>query len=163
MDWSTSSFTVQHQLLELAKTHVHWAGDTNKLSHPLSSPSPPAFYFCQHQGLFQWVSSLHQVAKALELQLQHQSLMNIQGWFPLGLTGLIWAFTQAFLLPATLPASSFSLAHLTEASGLRQHFFLTEASLNLILPPEFSASFSPGISHTLYNCMLNLSVSPTGL
>ena len=68
-----------------------------------------------------------------------------------------------FLLPTTLPASSFSLAHLTEASGLRQHFFLAETSLNLILPPEFSVSFSQGISHTLYNCMLNLSVSPTGL
>ena len=58
-------------------------------------------------------------------------LMNTQGWFPLGWTGLIWAFTHAFLLPATLPASSFSLAHLTEASGFRQHFFLTEALTKL--------------------------------
>ena len=57
-------------------------------SHPLSTPSPPAFYLSQHQGLFQWVSSSHQVAKVLELQLQNPS-MNIQGWFPLGLTDLI--------------------------------------------------------------------------
>ena len=88
---------------------------------------------------------------------EHSGLISFRmDWFDLSLT-------HAFLLPATLPAPSFSLAHLTEASGLRQLFFLTEASLNLILPPEFSASFSQGISHTLYNCMLNLSVSPTGL
>ena len=55
----------------------------------LSSPSPPAFNISQHQGLFQWVSSSHQVAKVLEFQLQHQSLMNIQDWFPLGWTGWI--------------------------------------------------------------------------
>ena len=59
-------------------------------SHPLMSPSPPAFNLSQHQGLFQWVSSSHWVAKVLEFQLQHQSLqMNIQDWFPLGLTGWI--------------------------------------------------------------------------
>ena len=56
----------------------------------LSPPSPPALNLSQHQGLFQWVGSLHQVAKGLELQLQHQSFpMNIQGWFPLGLSGWI--------------------------------------------------------------------------
>ena len=54
-------------------THVHWVGDAIQPSHPLSSTSPPAFNPSQHQGLFQWVSSLHQVAKVLELQLQHQS------------------------------------------------------------------------------------------
>ena len=54
------------------------------------SPSPPALNVSQHQGLFQWVSSLHQVAKVLELQLKHQSFqLNIQGWFPLRLTDLI--------------------------------------------------------------------------
>ena len=53
-------------------------------SHPLSSPSPPTFNLSQHQGLFYWVSSLHQVAKVLEFQLQHRVLpMNIQDWFPL--------------------------------------------------------------------------------
>jgi len=53
-------------------THVHQVGDAIQPSHPLLSPSPPAFNLSQHQGLFQWVSSLHQVAKVLELQLQHQ-------------------------------------------------------------------------------------------
>ena len=64
---------VHHQLPESTQTHVHWVGDVIQPSHPLSSPSPLALNFSQHQGLFQWVSSLHQVAKVLEFQLQHQS------------------------------------------------------------------------------------------
>ena len=71
MDWSMPGFPVHHQLLELTQAHVHWVGDGIQPSHPLSSPSPPAFNLSQHQGLFQWVNSLHQVAKLLELQ--HQS------------------------------------------------------------------------------------------
>ena len=66
-----------HQLLELAQTHVHWIGDAIQPSHPLSSPSPPALNLSQHQGLFQWVSSSHQVAKVLALQFQHQSFQWI--------------------------------------------------------------------------------------
>ena len=64
---------VNHQLQELAQTHVHQVGDAIQPSHPLSTPSPPAFNLSQHQGLFKWVSSLHQVAKVLEFQLQPQS------------------------------------------------------------------------------------------
>ena len=90
MDYSTSGFPVHHQLLELAQTHVHRVNDAIQPSHPLSFPSPPAFILSHHQGLFQWVSSSHQVAKVLEFQLQHQSFpMNIQDWFPLELTGRI--------------------------------------------------------------------------
>ena len=59
---------MHHQLLEFTQTHVHWIGDAIQLSHPLSSLSPPAFKLSQHQGLFKWVSSLHQVAKVLEHQ-----------------------------------------------------------------------------------------------
>ena len=55
------------------QTHVHWVGDAIQPSHPLSSPSLPAFNLSQHQGIFKWVSSLHQVAGVLEFQLQHQS------------------------------------------------------------------------------------------
>ena len=57
-----------HQLPESTQTYVHWVGDTIRPSHPLSSPSPPALNLSQHQGLFKWVSSLHQVAKVLEFQ-----------------------------------------------------------------------------------------------
>ena len=64
MDCSMPGFPVHHQLLELAQTHAHWVNDAIQPSHPLSSPSP-AFNFSQHQGLFQRVSSSHQVAKAL--------------------------------------------------------------------------------------------------
>ena len=68
-DCSTSGLPVHHQLPELTQTHVHWDGDTIQPSHPLSSPSPPAPSPFQHQSLFQWVNSSHEVAKVLESQL----------------------------------------------------------------------------------------------
>ena len=61
----------------LLKTHVHWVGDAIQPSHPLLSPSPLAFNLSQHQDLIKWVSSLHQVAKGLEFQLQHQFFQSI--------------------------------------------------------------------------------------
>ena len=73
MDCSTPGFPVHHQLLDPAQTHVHWVGDTIQPSHPLSSPSPPAFNLSKNQGLIKWVNSLHKVAKVLEFQHQHQS------------------------------------------------------------------------------------------
>ena len=73
MNHSMPGLPVHHQLLEFTQTHVHWVSDAIQPSHPLSSPSPPALNLSQHQGLFKWVSSLHQVAKVLEFQLQHQS------------------------------------------------------------------------------------------
>ena len=71
MDCSTPGLPVHHQLPELTQTHVHC--DASPPSHSLSSPPPPALILSQHQGLFKWVSSSHQVAKVLEFQLQHQS------------------------------------------------------------------------------------------
>ena len=67
LDCSTPSFPVLHYLPEFAQTLVHWVGDAIQPSQSLSSPSPPAFNLSQHQGLFQWVSSSHQVARVLEL------------------------------------------------------------------------------------------------
>ena len=96
MDCSTSGFPVHHQILELANTHVHWDGNAIQPSHPLSSPSPPAFNPSQHQGLFKWVSSLHQVAKVLELQhwsfqwiFRTDSLVLNQFWWT------SWIFLQS--------------------------------------------------------------------
>ena len=63
MDCNTPGLPVHHQLLKLAQTHVHWAGNAIQPSHPLSSPSPPAFNLVQHQGLFQRVSSSHRWPK----------------------------------------------------------------------------------------------------
>ena len=77
MDCSTPGFPVHHQLPGFTQTHVHWVGDAIQPSHPLSSPSPPTFNLSQYQGHFKWVSSLHQVAKVLEIQLQHQSFQWI--------------------------------------------------------------------------------------
>ena len=77
MDCSTPGLPVHHQLPELAQTHVHQVNDAIEPSHPLSSPSPPTFNLFQHEGLFQWVSSSHQVAKVLEFQLQHHSFQWI--------------------------------------------------------------------------------------
>ena len=71
MDCSTPGLPVHHQLPEFTQTHIHWVGDAIQPSHPLLSPSL-AFNLSQHQDLFQWVSSSHQVAKELEFQLQHQ-------------------------------------------------------------------------------------------
>ena len=76
MNHSTAGLPVQHQLLESTQNHVPSVGDAIQLSHPLSSPSPPALHLSQHQGLFQWVRSPHQVAKILEFQLQHQSFQQ---------------------------------------------------------------------------------------
>ena len=73
MDCSTPGLPVHHQLPELAQTHFHRVGDAIQPSHPLVSPSPPALNLSQHQGLFKWVSSSHEVAKVLQFQLQHQS------------------------------------------------------------------------------------------
>ena len=74
MNYSTPGFPVHHQLQELAQTHVHRVSDAIQPPHPLSAPSAPAFNLSQHQILFQRVNSSNQVAKVLELQLQHQSL-----------------------------------------------------------------------------------------
>ena len=73
MNRSTPGLPVHHKLLELTQTRVHQIGNAIQPYHSLSSPSPPVPNPSQHQGLFQWVNSLHEVAKVLEFQLQHQS------------------------------------------------------------------------------------------
>ena len=73
MHCSIPGFPVLHYLLGFAQTHVHWISDAIQPSHPLSSPSTPAFNLSQYQDLFLGVYSIHQVAKVLELQLQHQA------------------------------------------------------------------------------------------
>ena len=69
MNRSTPGLPVHHQLPEFTETHVHRVGDAIQPCHPLSSPSPPAPNPSQHQSLFQWVNSSHEVAKVLEFQL----------------------------------------------------------------------------------------------
>ena len=90
MNCSTPGLPVRHQLLEFTQIHVQWVGDAIQPSHPLLSPSPPAPNPLKHQCLFQWVNSLHEVAKVLEFQLQASVLpVNTQDWSPLGWIGWI--------------------------------------------------------------------------
>ena len=119
MDCSTPGFPVLHYLPELAHIHVSWINDAIQSSHPLLSPPPPAFNFPQHQGLFQWVSSSHQMAKVLELQ--HQSFQWIfridflySDWFDLSaVKGTFKNILQDYSLKATvLWCSAFFMVQL---------------------------------------------------
>ena len=91
MDCTTPGLPVLPYLPEFAQTHVHSVGDAIQPSYPLSSPSPPALNLFQHQGVFPWVSRLFTSAGQSIGASASASvlLMNIQGWFPLGLIGLI--------------------------------------------------------------------------
>ena len=95
MDFSTPGFPVLHYLPEFAQAHAYWVSDVIQSSNPLSPPSPPALNLSQHHDLFQWVDTSYQVAKVLKLSNEYSVFpisvfpMNIQGWFPLGVTGLI--------------------------------------------------------------------------
>ena len=90
MNRSTPGLPVHHPLLEFTQTHVHRVSDAIQPSYPLSSPSPPAPNPSQHQSLFQWVNSSHEVAKVLAFSALASFLpKNTHGWSPLGWTGWI--------------------------------------------------------------------------
>ena len=122
MDCSMPWLLVHHQLPELTQTHVHRVSDAIQPSHPLSSPSPPTFNLYQHQSLFQWVSSSHQVAKVLEFQLQHQTFQ--------------WIFRTDFLYnglagsPAVQGTLKSLLQHHSSKASILQHsaFFIVQLS-----------------------------------
>ena len=122
-DWSMPGFPVLLCLPELAQTHVHWAGDTIQPSHPLSSPSPPAFILSQHQGLFQWVVSSHQVAKILELQLWQQPFQ--------------WIFRVGFLEGWRVWSSSPSDSQ--ESSPALQFKSIHSSALSLLYGPTLTS------------------------
>ena len=114
MDCNTPGSSVLHCLPQFAQTYLPWVSDAIKPSQPLSPPSPPAFNLSQHQGLFQWVGSSHQVANELKLQLLALVLpMNSQCRFPLKLVGLILPFKDSqepFLAPQFKNISSSMLS-----------------------------------------------------
>ena len=114
MNCSTPGSSVLHYLSEFAQTQVHWVDNAIQPSHPLSSPFPPAFNLSQHQGLFLWVGSLHQVTKVLELQLQNQAFQWILisfriDWFDLlAVHGTLKSLLQYHSSKASsLPCSAF--------------------------------------------------------
>ena len=100
--WTTAcqASLVHHQIPEFTQTHAHRVGDAIQPSHPLLSPSPPGPIPSQHQGLFQWVNSSHEVAKVLEFQLQHQPFqwtprtLGWTGWISLQCKGLSRVFSD---------------------------------------------------------------------
>ena len=166
MDCSMPSFPVHHKLPELAQTHVHQVSDAIQPSHPLSSPSPPAFNLSQPQGLFKWVNSSHEVAKVLELQLQHQSFQNTQDWSPLGWTGWISLqskWTLKSLLQYHSPKASIllnsvfftvQLSHPYMTTGktialTRQTFVGKVMSLLLNMLTRLAITFLPRSKHLL--------------
>ena len=122
MNHSTPGLPIHHQFPELTQTHVHRVGDVIQPSHPLSSPSPPALNPSQHPGLFQWVNSLHEVAKILEFQPQHQSLQSTPR------TGLLWkGWLDLLAIQRTL--KSLLQHHSSKASILqRSAFFIVQLS-----------------------------------
>ena len=90
MDCSMTGFPVLQYLLKFSQTHVHWVSDAIKPFHPPSLTSPPALNRFQNQGLFQRVGCLHHVARVFGASASASVLlMSIQGWFPLGLIGVI--------------------------------------------------------------------------
>ena len=97
-DCSTPGLPVHHQLPEFTQTHVHWDGDAIQPSHPLLSPSPPAFSLSQHQGLFKWISSSHQAAK-----------IHLFGFFlDLHVRDIIWYFSfSVWLISLSVTISKY--------------------------------------------------------
>ena len=113
MDCSTPGFPVLHHFSELAQTHVHWTGDDIQPFYPLLSPSLLSFNFSLHWGLFQWVSSSHQVAKVLELQQKYfqwiSGLISFRiDWFDLfAVSGTLKSLLQHNLKASILQHSAF--------------------------------------------------------
>ena len=129
MDCSTLGLPVRHQLLELAQTHVHPVGDASQPSHPLSSPSPPAFNLAQHQSLQMsqfFTSGGQSIAVAATASVLP---MNIQDWFPLGWTD--WISLQSKGLSrvfsnTTIQKHQFFCAQLSSQSNSHIHTWLLE-------------------------------------
>ena len=135
MDSNMPGLPVHHQLPEFNQTHDHWVGDAIQPSYLLSSTSPPALNLSQHQGLFQWVSSSHQVAKVLEFQLQHQPSSEYSGlisfwmdwWGLLAVEGTLKSLLQHHSSKASiLQRSAFFIvqfSHLHMTTGKKMDFY----------------------------------------
>ena len=134
MNYSTPGLPVHHQLLEFTQTHVHWVGDAIQPSHPLLSPSPPAPNPSQHQNLFQWVNSSHEVAKVLEFQLQHHSFQRNP---------------RADLLQNGLVGSSCSPRDSQESSPTPQFKSINSSELSLLHSPTLTSIHDHRKNHSL--------------
>ena len=134
MNHSTPGLPVYHQLSESTQTHVHGVSDAIQPSHPLSSLSPPALNLSQHQGLFKWVSSSHQVAKVQEFQLQHQSFQ--------------WIFRTDFLSDG-LVGSPCSPRDSQESSPTLQFKRINSSALSFLYGPTLTSIQDYWKNHSL--------------
>ena len=134
MNHSTPGFPVHHQLPEFTQTHVHRVADAIQPSHPLSSPSPPAPNPSQHQGLFQWVNSSHEVAIVLEFQPQHQSFQ----WTP-----------RTGLLQDGLVGSPCSPRDSQESSPTPQFKSINSSTLSFLHSPTLTSIHDHWKNHSL--------------
>ena len=134
MNHSTPGLPVHHQLLEFTQTHVHRVSDAIQPSHPLSSPSPLALSPSQHQSLFQWVNSSHEVAKVLEFQLQHPSFQRNP---------------RAHLLQNGLVESPCSPRDSQESSPTPQFRSMNSSALSLLHGPTLTSIHDHRKNHSL--------------
>ena len=135
MDYSPPGLPAHHQLQEFTQTHVHWVRDAIWPSHPLSSPSPPTFNLSQHQDLFKWISSSHQVAKVLELQPQHQAFQ--------------WIFRMDFLWNG-LDGSLCSPRDSQEFSPTPQFKSINSSALSFLYSPTLTSIHDYWKNHSLF-------------
>ena len=128
MDCSAPGLPVHHQLPEFTQTHVHWVADAIQPSHPLSSPSPPTFNLSQHQGLFQWVGSLHPMVKYWNFSFSISAFNEYWGlisfrmdWMDLAVQGLSRVFSNT-----TIQKHQFFSTQLSLWSKSHNHTWLQE-------------------------------------
>ena len=134
MNCSTPGLPVHHKLPEFTQTHAHWVSDAIQPSHPLLSSSPPAPNPSQHQGLFHWVNSSHEVAKGLEFHLQHQSFQ----WTP-----------RTDLLQDGLVGSPCSLRDSQESSTTPQFKSINFSALSFPHSPTLTSIHDHWKNHSL--------------
>ena len=134
MNRSMPGLPVPHQLPEFTQTHIHRVSNAIQPSHPLSSPSPPAPYPSQHQSLFQWVNSLHEVAKVLEFHLQHH-------WFQRN--------PRADLLQNGLVGSPCSPRDSQESSPTPQFKSINSSVFSLLHSPTLTSIHDHWKNHSL--------------
>ena len=170
MNCSMLGLPVQHQLPEFTQIHVHGVGDAIQPSHPLSPPSPPLFSLSQHQGLFKWVSSSHQMATVFGASALASVLpMNIQDWFPLGLTGWIFLQSKGFsrvVSNTTVQTYKFFSTQLSLQFSSHIHTWLLQKNIALTrwtfvsklmsllfhIPSRFFITFLPRSKYVLIPC-----------
>ena len=134
MNLSTPGLPVHHQLLEFTQTHVHRINDAIQPSHPLLSPPPLAPNPSQHQSLFQWFNSSHEVAKVLKFQLSHHSFQRNP---------------RTYLIQNGLVGSPCSPRDSQESSPTQQFESINSSALSFLHSPTLTSKHDHWKNHSL--------------